>query len=854
MMQTRISENLNGKQHDYIAPFLWLHGEEDSFIVNELQRIYDSGIRSVCLESRVHEDFARDGWWSDVRLIMEECRKKDMKVWILDDKRFPSGRANGAFRDEKNKSLRPFGITERHIDVSGPVVDGCVMADCWKSSVEDEFVAVVACKHIPCSESYTEIIDITDGLQNGMVYFSLPEGMWRILFLIKTRSGLSEESHFYCDMLDANSVKIFVEEVYNKHYEHLQEYFGNTFLGFFSDEPSFRNNSQFAFITPLGKYFAHYPWHDKLIKLLENVLGNDAKKMLAGLWFDIEGVSEKLRYTYMDIITKQYRDNYCNQLADWCHSHNIEYIGHVIEDNNAHAKTGAGAGHYFRALEGQDMSGIDIVLHQIVPGLTECANAGCVCYEHMENNFFHYYLAKLASSLAHIDVKKKGRAMCEIFGAFGWAEGTRFMKYLADHMLVRGINYYVPHAFSPKLNDPDCPPNFYDSGRNALYKYFKDIIDYMNRVCHLHTDGIHIPTAAILYDAEAHWVNKERIPLELCAKELYDHLLDYDILPADVLEQIGEDGYFNGEKYPCLLVTYYEGMPECIVEKLKKVSLRTIIVTKPNMIIKEDYLREQCEVVELAKIADYVREHVGTDVTSDYEGIFLRYYHYVKDDVHSYMFNNEDIHNTIRAKVSMSAFSGGHYILYDAMENKVFAGYAENAQIEIELPPYNTIFVLCGNISVENIPSIEHMVTEEQVITPVFQISYAEEKATEYTYYKTTNQLCNITGRNELPHFSGNIKYEGKFDIKEIGTYFLDLGQVGEAVEVFINDKKIAHRVIPPYVFDISQALQVGSNRLTVIVSNHSGYQKQDGFSQYLLFEPSGLIGPITLKKLLHKK
>ena len=181
----------------------------------------------------MHEDFARDGWWSDVRLIMEECRKKDMKVWILDDKRFPSGRANGAFRDEKNKRLRPFGITERHIDVSGPAVDGCVMADCWKSSVEDEFVAVVACKHIPCSESYTEIIDITDGLQNGMVYFSLPEGMWRILFLIKTRSGLSEESHFYCDMLDANSVKIFVEEVYDKHYEHLQEYFGNTFLGFF---------------------------------------------------------------------------------------------------------------------------------------------------------------------------------------------------------------------------------------------------------------------------------------------------------------------------------------------------------------------------------------------------------------------------------------------------------------------------------------------------------------------------------------------------------------------------------------------------------------------------------------------
>ena len=101
-MDWRLQENLNGKQHDYMAPFLWLHGEEDELIVNEIQRIYDSGIRSVCLESRVHEDFGKEGWWSDVRLIMEECRKKDMRVWILDDKHFPSGFANDALRSAES--------------------------------------------------------------------------------------------------------------------------------------------------------------------------------------------------------------------------------------------------------------------------------------------------------------------------------------------------------------------------------------------------------------------------------------------------------------------------------------------------------------------------------------------------------------------------------------------------------------------------------------------------------------------------------------------------------------------------------------------------------------------------------
>ena len=853
-MDMRIRENLQGKQHDYMAPFFWLHGEEEGLILNELQRIYDSGIRSVCLESRVHEDFARDGWWSDVRLIMEECRKKDMKVWILDDIRFPTGRANGAFKQEKYEALRPWGITERHIDISGPVTDGCAMADCWKADKEDEMIAVLACKHIPCSERYTEIVDITDGLQNGMVYFSLPEGMWRIVFLIKTRSGLSEESKLFCDMLRFDSIQVLIKEVYEAHYEHLAEYFGNTFLGFFSDEPSFRNNTIHGFITDIGTAFTHYPWSSSLLEELESILGSTAKKALAGLWFDIDGVSETIRYTYMDIITKKYRDNFCNQLADWCHAHNIEYIGHVIEDNNIHAKCGTGAGHYFRALDGQDMSGIDIVLHQIVPGLTECSNAGCVCYGHMENDFFHYYLAKLASSAAHIDPKKKGRAMCEIFGAFGWAEGTRFMKYLADHMLVRGINYYVPHAFSPKLNDPDCPPNFYDSGRNALYKYFRNVIEYMNRVCYLQNDGIHVPTAAILYDAEAHWVNKQRLPLELCAKALYDNLLDYDILPTDVLEQIDENGCLNGENYPCLIVPYYEGISEQVLEKINNSQLKTIVVTLPQMTVKEEVLIKKCEMVELEQLVGYVREQVGADVTSDYEGIFLRYYHYVREGVHSYMFSNEDIHHTIQTKVSLSAFEGGSYLLYDAMENKAVIGYSENGQVEINLPPYNTIFVLFGDISMEGLPCIEQMRTEDKIITPVFSISYAKENESDYTYYKTTSQLCNITGRNELPHFSGNIKYEGTLEIEENGQYLLDLGQVGEAVEVFINGKKVGNKLIPPYAFTISEALQVGKNELTVIVSNHNGYERRDGFSQYLLFEPSGLLGPITLKKLTMKE
>ena len=43
-MDLRLQDNLQGKQQDYIAPFLWLHDEDDELIIRELQKIYDCGM------------------------------------------------------------------------------------------------------------------------------------------------------------------------------------------------------------------------------------------------------------------------------------------------------------------------------------------------------------------------------------------------------------------------------------------------------------------------------------------------------------------------------------------------------------------------------------------------------------------------------------------------------------------------------------------------------------------------------------------------------------------------------------------------------------------------------------------
>ena len=72
------------------------------------------------------------------------------------------------------------------------------------------------------------------------------------------------------------------------------------------------------------------------------------------------------------------------------------------------------------------------------------------------------------------------------------------MKWLTNHMLVRGINEFTPHAFSMTYPDRDCPPHFYARGNNPQFHAFAKLMQYMQRAAHLLTDGQPLIAAAIM--------------------------------------------------------------------------------------------------------------------------------------------------------------------------------------------------------------------------------------------------------------------------------------------------------------------------------------------------------------------
>lgn len=121
-MSNRIKEAIHDQNGNYILPFFWMHGAKEEVIRELMGKVYDAGIRAVCLESRPHPDYVGERWWQDVDVVLDEAVKREMKVWILDDSHFPTGQANGAVV-HADPRLKRWSLMERHYDLKGPVCD-----------------------------------------------------------------------------------------------------------------------------------------------------------------------------------------------------------------------------------------------------------------------------------------------------------------------------------------------------------------------------------------------------------------------------------------------------------------------------------------------------------------------------------------------------------------------------------------------------------------------------------------------------------------------------------------------------------------------------------------------------------
>lgn len=846
MRNTRMDEVLAGKESNYLLPFYWQHGNHTERIPAQIQRIYDSGARALCVESRPHNDFCGEGWWRDMDIIIRECKARDMKVWILDDDHFPTGHANGGI--ERRPELAQRVARERHVDVVGPMQDASFIVKLPRP--DDVLLGVYALRRNN-DEGQTccgDPVNLNEMVKGDWLYWSVPEGTWRVFIYYETFKGGKKN---YIDMINRDSVRVLIDEVYETHWAHYADEFGKTIAGFFSDEPSFGNETEGAgwsdtYESWIGQKDMTLPWNARVLGLMKETLGYDPMPHLHALWYEDVKRAE-MRFAYMDAVTRLYDECFTSQLGDWCRQHGVEYIGHIIEDMHAHSRLGCSAGHFFRSLRSQDMSGIDVVLHQIIPGMTDTIHSASVADNKADPEFFDYVLAKLGASLAHLTPHMQGRAMCEIFGAYGWAEDSVMQKRLMDHMLVRGINYYVPHAFSPEFPDPDCPPHFGAEGMDPSFEAFTTLMKYTNKVCHMLYGGTHIASAAILYDAEGEWCSRcgTSMPMQKPAKALYDSLLDYDIVCMDMLLQAKvEDNKLriNEESFGCLIVPGADHLPDALVSVMARFAAEGL----PVLFVERapENLSFDGRIVSLADLPSELEALKLRNIASEQHCPHLRAYHMRREGSDVFFFVNEDANAVADTNVLLPAV--GKYARLDLLNDCCVSGCSSDGKVHLNLlPGQSQLIVFADN----ELPP-EYEVAPIHSISPEFELDLAEcDKLDVFTRWMRGSEFFNVTGPKGKPGFSGKMRYRFSFEVKAGERLFMNLGSVGQNATLSINGSDCGIRICPPYRYEITAAVKDGENIAEVIVSNTLVQREPDVFSTYLPVAPSGLLGPVTIEK-----
>ena len=849
---------MGGRPSGRIMPFLWLHGEGEALIREGMARIFDSGIGAVCVESRPHPDFLGDGWWRDLDVVLDEAKKRRMKVWVLDDAHFPTGSCNGLITDDS-----PYGkvyLTHVRTDVAGPLTGNAFMV--YLEPGERLLGVVMGRLDRRHPDTLSDVRDITERVRAGKVYTDIPAGDWSVMVLKTTRRGSGRKN--YINTIDRDAVRFFIDTVYEPHYAHYSTEFGHVFAGFFSDEPEIGNGAaEHDHHLRAGQPDIVLPWCSELEDALRSQWKGRWAESLASLFARVggEALSARNRMDFTDAVSRLYGKNFYGQIGDWCREHDVEYIGHVIEDDGRHAQLGLGTAHYFRALWGQDMAGIDVVLQQLRPGLDDFRFHSVGGVNTYNGEFFHYGLAKLASSLAKLDPGKKGRAMCEVFGAYGWAEGLKAMKWILDHMLVNGVNHFVPHAFTMKsFPDPDCPPHFYARGHNPQYPYFRLLMEYADRVGSLISGGASRVSAAVLYTAEQEWAGNV-IQFEKAVKELARGQIESCVVPTDVLIKApmksGGLCLNDGDTVPALVVCssdWIGGEAADALMRAHEAGIHVYVFCGPApKILRADgsvdvFPPQALQVVEEGCLAGALRKDGHFEICPGKEEKWLRYYHYVRGKTDLMLFFNESPSEGIDSDLTISGSAEGA-VWYDPWTDESLS-CPEGETLKLTLSPYEMKILVLERgegAAPQALPAREYA-SGQTISAEGWRISLREAGRQEEIL---SGQKClGDLGRQELyPRFSGVICYEKQF-IWQHGQQAgakLSLGEVYETAQVFINGKEAGVRLAPPYDFSVTGLIKPGCNHLKIMVTNTLVHRQRDLLSMTLPMEPSGLIGPVTI-------
>ncbi len=348
-----------------------------TFLKNRLQSLADKGFGGV-VTNVSGRNYARDPEeWRKMALAIDIACEMGLRVWLYDEKGYPSGGAGGLTVDA-NPDYEALGIAmlTRELAPGESVTQELPRGhECFMHAATypyaDGKITDFSCLHAVFGKTAKPIT-----LENPSDAPALA------CFFIKKR--LYEGTHAqhnvcearrYIDVTNPDAIREFIRNTYEPYYaytkHHLAEGDGKI-EAMFTDEPSFMGCYINAGIYPSS---VHDQYDDTLPLYPVVSFGRDVENefsaryayplapSLVYLFFGETDWAKQVRYDYYRLLSDLYEQSYFAQLANWCALHGLPFSGHILlEDDIRHHVVFEG--NFFSLLRHMHVPGIDM-LHSI---------------------------------------------------------------------------------------------------------------------------------------------------------------------------------------------------------------------------------------------------------------------------------------------------------------------------------------------------------------------------------------------------------------------------------------------------------------------------------------------------------
>ena len=512
-------------------------------VERDLDTLRSLGFRAITVQAGYNMPFAylSPEYFAFFRKFVEEAKKRDMRVWIVDDAGYPSGFAGGRFSSAApNLRMQALEVSQRLQVAGGTVVHQALGPQVVSAAAVD-------------AEGHAMPIR----LQGADLKWKAPAGNWTVLIVdhefrtSPTRSDtnphrVKDTTQSLEDYLNPAATAQYLTWTHEQYKHAVGDEFGKTILGFRGDEPDYS--------------ISGLPWTPAFFARFREIKGYDVQPYAAlfaqtpsrrdpGVPIHLTPEQSRIKADYYDVFSQMFAAGFFKPQGEWCAANDLEYQVHLNHEEREMDLTHS-EGSFFRDMRDVQVPGIDAIWHQI-----------------WTDTISDY--PRLASSVAH--VYGKPRAFTESFAAYRPAPDVAMARYILNEQFVRGVNLVEMMYFPATSAGPKPPPSYMGEAG------FRDLATYVRRMSYLMAMGRPDAQVALYLPSSSMWMGDDAADQQFVSAErlLSEHQIDFDIVSDDALARdlkLGRGDFetLSGNRYRTVILPEPEVLSEAAFDRLRR--------------------------------------------------------------------------------------------------------------------------------------------------------------------------------------------------------------------------------------------------------------------------------------------